>query len=137
MVLLFMSYVQKRETMIKPIIIIGFLSLAAAFNSNAHDSDELEELEKEILEIKQPLSELESPSINPGNTENTVNSSEGWKSISNWRKLTVGMEPSDVRQILGEPHRIKGGQLAFWDYPNGARVTFMGGKIQSWSEPLK
>ncbi len=121
--------------MIKPTIIIGFLSLAIAFNSNAHDSDELENLKSEIKEIKHRLSELESSPKNSINTPKTVLSPDGWKSVTNWRRLSVGMETSDVRQILGEPHRLDGGTLARWYYENEGEVMFINGKVQQWSEP--
>ena len=45
------------------------------------------------------------------------------------------MKPSVVRSILGEPQKINGGQLAFWHYKKGGKVTFMNGKVYSWKEP--
>lgn len=121
--------------MVKKIIIIGFLSLAVAFNSYAHDSDRIDQLEKEILETKLRLSKLESLLSNPSNAQEPVKSGEGWKSVSNWRKLTNGMSTSDVQKILGEPDRLNGGTFATWSYQNGGRVTFYQGKIYQWMEP--
>jgi hypothetical protein len=62
---------------------------------------------------------------------------EGWKSVSNWRKLKTDMEYDEVRMILGEPHRIDGGGVARWYYQNGGKATFIGDKLQSWEEPRK
>jgi len=123
--------------MVKTISFIGFLTLAVAFNANAHDSDRIIQLEKEIQEIKSRLSRLESFPSNPSNAQEPVTSSEGWKSVMNWRKLTQGMSTSDVRRILGEPHRLDGGTFARWEYQNGGSITFYQEKIQSWNEPRK
>ena len=121
--------------MVKTIAIIGFLSLAVAFNANAHDSDRVDQLEKELQEIKLRLSKLESLLSNPSNAQKPVTSGEGWKSIMNWRKLTNGMSTSDVQRILGEPHRVDGGAIASWYYQNGGRITFYEGKVDRWTEP--
>lgn len=121
--------------MIKIITIIGFLSLAVPFNANAQDSDRIDQLEKEIQEIKIRLSKLESLISNPSKAQELVTSVEGWKSVKNWRMLTTDMSTSDVQKILGEPHRVDGGSLTVWYYQNGGRVFFLEGKVSSWMEP--
>jgi len=68
-------------------------------------------------------------------SDETVVSGEGWKSVSSWRKLKTDMGYDEVREILGEPHRIEGGHLAEWYYPNGGTVTFQGDKAWRWREP--
>jgi hypothetical protein len=45
------------------------------------------------------------------------------------------MSYDEVRAILGEPFRIKGGNIAFWYYENRGDVTFYEHKVKSWSEP--
>jgi len=55
----------------------------------------------------------------------------------NWRKLYKDMSTSDVQKILGEPHRVDGGNLASWHYQNGGRVVFYEGKVDHWREPRK
>jgi len=122
--------------MVKAIVIIGFLSSAVAFNSNAQDSERIGQLEKEIQEIKLRLSKLESLLSNPSKAQEHVTSGEGWKSVMNWRKLTKGMGTSDVQKILGEPQRVDGGTITTWYYQNLGRVTFLEGKVDGWSEPL-
>lgn len=121
--------------MVKKIIIIGFLSLAVAFNSYAHDIDRIDKLEKEILETKLRVLKLESLLSNPSNVQKPETLGEGWKSVTNWRKLTNGMSPNDVQKILGEPERIDGGTLAIWYYPNNGRTRFFNGKLDQWTEP--
>ena len=121
--------------MVKTIIIIGFLSLAVAFNSYAHDNDRIEQLEKDIQETKHRLSKLESLLNNTSNAQEPITSVNGWKSITNWRKLTKGMSSSDVQKILGEPRRVDGGTVTFWHYQNGGEIIFYEGKVDRWSEP--
>jgi hypothetical protein len=121
--------------MIKTITIIGFLLLAVAFNSNAQDSDRVDQLEKEMQGIKLRLSKLDSLLSNPSNAQEPVTSGDGWKSVKNWRRLTTDMGTSDVQKILGEPQRVYGGTIANWYYQNGGRVIFYKEKVDQWMEP--
>ena len=123
--------------MVKKLTIIGFLSFALAFASNsyAQDSDQIGQLEKEIQELKLRLSKIESLLSKPSKVQELVPSGEGWKSVANWRKLSTDMSASDVQIILGEPHRLDGGDIARWYYQNGGVITFMQGKVYGWQEP--
>ena len=121
--------------MIKAITIIIFLSLGVTFNAYAQDNNRVDQLEKEIQELKIRVSNLESLVSHPSKAQETVISGEGWKSVVSWRKLSTGMGPSDVRKILGEPHRVNGGSLATWYYQNGGRVHFTFDKVDRWEEP--
>jgi len=121
--------------MVKTIAIIGFLSLAVAFNSYAHDSDRIDQLEKELQELKLRLTKLEVLLSNPSKAQELVTSNEGWKSVMNWRKLTTDMDTSDVQKILGEPHRVDGGRFTTWYYQNGGIIYFIEGKVNHWMEP--
>jgi len=121
--------------MIKTIVLIGFLSLGVALNSYANDSDRIDQLEKEVQELKLRTLKLESLLSNSSESKKLAPSHEGWKSVSNWRKLTTDMIASDVQEILGEPQRVDGGKSAHWYYKNGGIVTFFNGKVDRWMEP--
>jgi hypothetical protein len=121
--------------MVKTIAIIGFLSLAVAFNAYANDNYRIDQLEKELQETKLRLSKLESLISDPSKAQELATSGEGWKSVMNWRKLTTEMNANDVRKILGEPHRVDGGTVATWYYKNGGVVVFFDGKASRWMEP--
>ncbi|SNB57006.1 hypothetical protein SAMN04487880_1900 [Marinobacter sp. es.042] len=121
--------------MFKTIILIGFLSFSVAANVQADDSARIDRLEKEVQELKLRLSKLESLLGDLGQGQQVVTNGEGWKSIANWRKLVTAMNYDDVERVLGKPERVDGGNLAFWYYPNGGKVIFMRGKVDSWREP--
>jgi len=121
--------------MLKKIIIIGLLSLVVAFNSYAQDSDRIDQMEKDIQELKLQVSRLESLLSHPSLAQEILPSGEGWKSIVNWRKLSPGMNTSDVKKILGEPYRVDGGDIAAWYYKNHGRVYFYEQKVDRWMEP--
>ena len=121
--------------MFKKIALLGFLSLFVAFSANAHESDRIEQLEKEIQELKLRVTKLESLLSDSNKAQELVTTSEGWKSVVNWRKLSTDMETSDVRNILGEPGRVDGGRFTTWYYQNGGSVVFLEGKVYKWMEP--
>lgn len=123
--------------MIKTIVLIGLLSLGVAFNTYANDSDRIDQLEKVVQELKLRISKLESLLSNSSESKGLAPSHEGWKSVGNWRKLTIDMSASDVQKILGEPQRVDGGNVARWFYENGGIVIFMDGKVFQWMEPRK
>ena len=117
------------------IVTIGFLFLAFDFNACANDRDRIDAVEQEILQLKARLSRLESVGEASIDVLDSSKSFGGWKSISNWRKLTIDMSPNDVQRILGEPERLDGGQVTIWYYKNDGRVVFMRGKTSQWTEP--
>jgi len=116
-------------------IAIAYLPLTFAFSSYAQSGDRTEQLEKEIQEIKLRLSNLEAAQGKSSANPKPVQTSDGWKALTNWRSLKSGMSPSDVRAVLGEPARVKGGDVAFWYYTNDGSVTFISDRVTSWTEP--
>jgi outer membrane protein assembly factor BamE (lipoprotein component of BamABCDE complex) len=116
-------------------IAIACLPLTFAFSSYAQSGDRTEQLEKEIQEIKLRLSNLEAAQGKSSANPKPVQTGDGWKALTNWRSLKSGMSPSDVRAVLGEPARVKGGDVAFWYYTNGGSVTFISDRVTSWTEP--
>lgn len=116
-------------------LLVAFSLAAVAFGSYASDSDRITQLENEVQELKFRLKRLESLQANTSNQQKPVSSSQGWKSLANWRALKKEMAFEDVRAILGEPERIAGGTFTHWYYTNQGEVTFYKDKLDSWSEP--
>jgi hypothetical protein len=126
---------QRGEAMFKTILLVGFLSFGVALNVHADDSARIDRLEKEVQELALRISKLESLLSKPNEVQEVLTSSEGYKSVANWRKLTTDMSYGDVRKILGEPQRADGGSIAEWYYPNGGKVIFQRDKAWQWKEP--
>ena len=136
--------------MSRRIIITGFLLLTVAFNSYADDGDRIGQLEKQVQELQLRVSKLEAllnksdatpgkPDAKIGKPEATkdgVTPGEGLKSILSWKELSSGMSHEDVRKILGDPSRTRGGdRLETWNYPDSGYVMFKHGKVFRWTEP--
>ena len=121
----------------KKIITIGLLLAFTSISSFASDAQRLSALEKEVQELKLRLSKLESSNQVPSDTKSTVATAtgEGWKYQKSWRTLTTGMSPNEVRNLLGDPQQVRGGNVTFWTYPNKGDVTFMGDILYQWREP--
>lgn len=64
----------------------------------------------------------------------------GWRSLSNWRKLRIGMNPDRVRGLLGDPTYVDAGPWTHWvyggkSYVSYPHVTFYQGVVEGWKEP--
>lgn len=121
--------------MVPRLAIAVILSLVATFSSYAHDSDRIQQLEREVQETKQRLSILESKLLNKNDEKELVIADDAWKSVANWRKLIPGMSALSVKKILGDPHKIDGAKNAVWYYDNGGVVRIIDGNVDRWSEP--
>lgn len=114
---------------------VGIATLASSFSSFASDGDRITQLEREVQALKSRLTNLESLQNKPSINQKPSISPDGWRSLANWRSLKTGMSYEDVRTILGEPARIRGGSIATWSYANRSDVTFVDDKLHSWTEP--
>jgi len=121
--------------MIKKITAIFLFSLLAPFSASAQDNNRINQLEEEIQSIKLRLTKIESAQGIQSDSQKPVASSDGWRSLANWRQLNIGMTPTDARKLLGEPQRVDGGTLAYWYYPNRGYIIFYEGKLDRWQEP--
>ena len=93
----------------------------------------VDSLERRIAELERRLAQSEGVSGRANTSADAATAN--WRDIANWRRLREGMSYEAVRRILGEPDRIAGGTLAFWNYPNGGQVSFSSGRLRSWNEP--
>ncbi len=59
-----------------------------------------------------------------------------WHDKRNWRpNLSVGMTEAKVRQIFGEPEKVRVSNfLETWVYGSG-EITFSDGTVYNWTEP--
>lgn len=124
----------------KHITILTICILSFSVNCFAQsDNARINELEKKVIELEERFSQMELllvAAAMASENEATPEETESLESLkSKWRKLETDMKPSKVREILGEPDTINGGQIARWHYPRGGNVTFMRNKLSQWTEP--
>lgn len=117
----------------------------------ARSSDALQQqvdnLSQRLTELEQRLDALEKkpktvtrttiiktesslpPPTNPGE----------WRDATNWVHLKIGMDYQDVRDLLGEPVKIRSGASEFWYYTDkkfdGPHLKFLFKKLNSWKTP--
>lgn len=114
---------------------IGCMLLTFAAGCYASDADRISQLERDVLELKARLANLETL---PGKTINppkSVPAGKEWRILANWRALKRGMSYDEVRGVLSEPERISGGEITRWYYPNQGFVVFYSDRLDSWGEP--
>ena len=129
------------------LIRIGFLFISAFIISGCSTNgsikgvqaqpevEEIEWMEREVQELKSRILKLEAKLTGINTKSEPDISGDGWKALSSWRKLKVGMDYESVKKILGSAHRIDGGILARWYYKNGGQVNFYDGGVTRWQEP--
>ena len=120
-------------------------SIPAAATAQGTSTDSLlrriELVERRTADLEQRVRDLEALIKTEPSRAQSVPASDKWQDLGNWRRLRTGMKPDEVRALLGEPAHVEGGQMAIWFWGNfvpagaGPHVTFMGGKVYSWSEP--
>jgi hypothetical protein len=111
------------------------LLLTLSFGSIASDSDRITQIEKEVKELKNRLTTLESP-VNKAIVQKSTVTNDGWNNLANWRYLKKGSSYDEVRTILGEPEKVRAsGPLTFWSYSNRGEVTFYEDRLNGWNEP--
>ena len=118
---------------------VTYLPLVYA-NADLSLEQQVEDLSKRVVELERRLNALESPElkqvieqvsapVNPGHSDDQ----------SNWNRLKVGYNHDEVRELLGEPVRIKKGGMEFWYYSDvalkGPFVKFLFGKVNDWKGP--
>ena len=124
-----------RDLVVTRLSIAVILSFLATFGSYAHDSERIDQLEKEVQETKERLSILESKLRDQYDEEELEITDDGWKFEANWKKLTPGMSARKVKTLLGPPLKIDGAKNAAWYYENGGVVRIIDGNVDRWTEP--
>ena len=128
-----MGFLEKIKRFFPRVLLTSLLAIS--FSACAEDTNRIERLEREIQALKQRLSRIEAQQTVAPAEPKAADTTEGWRSLSAWRELKTGMSPSKVREILGGPSRIDGGDIAFWHYPNRGSAVFMDEKLFQWTEP--
>ena len=118
-------------------IFITILSLASISTMAMENEATESSLERRISYLEKRVDALEAGSKNTLPSKDYRPATMGsWKDKKNWRQLKTGMSYDEVRDLLGEPENIDGGEVAYW-YWGGRRahVVFLSDKLSKWSEP--
>lgn len=121
----------------KVLIALLLGSLAGSFSAQAAN-DEVAQLRAQLEALQKRVDALERDidigiAINPA--RKVKPQPGGWKNPDNWKLIAKGMEPHRVREILGQPSRIRDRRtFDYWEYPKG-QLTFYGGRVKSIKPP--
>lgn len=122
-------------------LLLSVMTISGAY---AGDDDglrqQIESLSKRVGELERRIDALEAPEVKeviqqvvpPANAGDSTDT-------SNWDRLKVGLGYDDVRELLGEPVRIRRGDLELWFYSdkgtNGPYVKFFLRQVNDWKAP--
>lgn len=101
----------------------------------------LSELEQRIDELeKKPATTINKTTVIRTKSSLPVPTNPGeWQDTTNWIHLKVGYNYEEVRELLGEPLKIRGGSSEYWYYTDkkldGPHVKFLFKKVNSWKPP--
>jgi len=128
---------------ISAVLLLGLASSGGSYASS-DDVDierKLSDLTSRVIELERRLNAFESPGVIKMIEQNTASTNPGdSQDQSNWNRLKVGYNYDEVRELVGEPVKIKKGSMEFWFYSerklDGPFVKFIFKKVHSWSSGL-
>jgi len=111
-------------------------SLCVTVPAQAQD-DRIRQLERRVEQLEKRAATQAAPIADdkPGSAR-----AGEWRNRANWRTLARGMSESDVRAIVGEPHKVDVNQyfiMWYWNYPSGPNAKFSAPsrQLDAWNEP--
>ena len=116
------------------LIVLGLLGTSSFADPG---TERIERLEATVSALQARIAALEKSSVQSERNVPNPKASGDWKNKSNWRLLNKGMSKDEVREILGEPERIRAsGSREEWDweYPVGPSVEFRDDEVYGWNE---
>ncbi len=116
------------------LVLLGVFASSAVLAQSI--DDRVRDLERRVERLE---SQLLTQAAAPARRQ-VDGAQDGWKRLENWRSLQRGMTETDVRRVLGEPHRVDAfGSFAVWYYPaGGSDVKFDRDRgVSGWSEPAR
>lgn len=125
---------------------VGLLSVLFTLMPLAQAADDaalqqqFEALQQRVSELEKRLDALETPQIQQAIRAVSGPENPGHSDVaSNWEFLKVGYGYDKVRDLLGEPLKVKSGAMEFWFYSDreldGPFVKFLFNKVNSWKGP--
>ncbi len=126
---------------IRPLLVLAFvLAFQSWAGTSVAQETDVAALQSRIRQLELQVKELETLLRESAETlkKSAQANPSGWQNKKNWRRLSVGMQDGEVKEILGEPSKIIQGAKTLWYYPNlyCGYVTFDEKRqLIGWSEP--
>ena len=78
-----------------------------------HLKDKVSTLEAKIKVLEDKIKQLEQNKSVKTKDDGNIQYSGDWEILANWRKLETSMSYNDVKDLLGEPKKVRGGWRSF------------------------
>ncbi|MFC1748211.1 hypothetical protein ACFL2V_05330 [Pseudomonadota bacterium] len=123
------------------------LAMTAGSLPLSHAADDIEVLQlqvealtKRVAELEQRLGVIDTPAVQKVIKDLNGPEDPGNSALaSNWGFLKVGYDYVEVKELLGDPVKIKKGAMEFWYYSDkglkGPFVKFLFSKVNDWKAP--
>jgi len=103
-------------------------------------TERLSELEQRLDSLeKKPTTVTRTTIIKTDNALPAPTNPGDWQDTTNWIHIKVGMDYQDVRDLLGEPLKVRRGSSEFWYYTDkkfdGPHLKFLFKKVNAWKAP--
>lgn len=130
--------IQKKDSMTiclkYSVLLLLFFSASSVAQGQ---EDRIRQLERRVESIEKRMNFQTAPSVEG---QQSSPGADRWRNRANWRTLTRDMTESEVRSVIGEPHKVDVNQFSitwYWNYPRGPRVQFRTNdrRLDEWSEP--
>jgi len=119
------------------ILALAFLVVTFTSTVESAQNDGFSALEQRVSRLEERVAKMERFIVQNASQQEATRTSVP-PGREKWRRLKTGMTESQVRSILGEPLRIKGGTFAYWYYSGdsvSSRIRFYNGTVDAWNEP--
>lgn len=134
-----MRSIEMKRALMSIALVVGISGSGNSLAAPASDTDSarIERLEAAVISLEKRISELEGASTESPREVQKFNPSADWKIKSNWRLLSRGMTKEQVKNILGEPEKVRANGVLehwHWKYPSGPHVMFYDDRLDGWDE---
>jgi len=96
---------------------------------------DLQSLQQQVFDLQKRVTELENQQTTP-----TANINNKKTAGSVWQQLKIGMNYTEVTQLLGKPEHKTRGSVEFWYYSDqrsdGPFAKFIFQRLNNWEAPL-
>jgi len=103
-------------------------------------AQQIERLERKVSVLEQRVGDLEALIKAEPSRARPMPEPAKWRDVGNWRQLRRAMAMDQVRDLLGEPDRVRtNGPITHWTWGEAGEgsLQFYDDGLDSWSEPRR